>query len=90
MEKPESEIVAEVQAIIRQITASVTFLPLLDESCAADAFRPLLFVKRSHFIYLCLHLLTAWVRSLGKCVHAVAAAHLEQLVTSISAYRRHV
>ncbi len=33
MEKPESEIVAEVQAIIRQITASVTFLPLLDESC---------------------------------------------------------
>ena len=35
MEKPESEIVAEVQAIIRQITASVTFLPLLDESCAA-------------------------------------------------------
>ena len=27
---------AEIQAIIRQITASVTFLPLLDEPCAFD------------------------------------------------------
>ncbi len=34
MEKSEAEIVSEIQAIIRQITASVTFLPLLDESCA--------------------------------------------------------
>ena len=32
-QKPEKEIQGEIQAIIRQITASVTFLPLLQESC---------------------------------------------------------
>ena len=31
--KEEKEISKEIQAIIRQITASVTFLPLLDEPC---------------------------------------------------------
>jgi len=34
--KPEKEVTAEIQAIIRQITASVTFLPLLDEPCSFD------------------------------------------------------
>jgi mitotic spindle assembly checkpoint protein MAD2 len=34
--KPQSKIVAEIQALIRQITASVTFLPLLDEPCSFD------------------------------------------------------
>lgn len=34
--RPEKELTAEIQAIIRQITASVTFLPLLDEPCAFD------------------------------------------------------
>ena len=33
MEKPEKEIMAEIQAIVRQITASVTFLPLLNDPC---------------------------------------------------------
>eukprot|EP00002_Diphylleia_rotans_P031764 TRINITY_DN6615_c0_g1_i1.p1 TRINITY_DN6615_c0_g1~~TRINITY_DN6615_c0_g1_i1.p1 ORF type:complete len:204 (+),score=51.54 TRINITY_DN6615_c0_g1_i1:98-709(+) len=35
-EKSEKEIVSEIQALIRQITASVTFLPLLDEPCTFD------------------------------------------------------
>jgi len=35
-EKSKKEITSEIQAIIRQITASVTFLPLLDESCSFD------------------------------------------------------
>eukprot|EP00727_Mastigamoeba_balamuthi_P006470 m51a1_g2443 Mitotic spindle assembly checkpoint protein MAD2 (200) ;mRNA; r:867823-868666 len=35
-EKPLAEIQAEIRAIIRQITASVTFLPLLDEPCSFD------------------------------------------------------
>lgn len=35
-EKPEKEITAEIQAIIRQITASVTFLPLLEDPCTFD------------------------------------------------------
>ncbi|GAB4815147.1 hypothetical protein N2152v2_002193 [Parachlorella kessleri] len=35
-EKPESQITQEIQAIIRQITASVTFLPLLSDSCTID------------------------------------------------------
>jgi len=34
--KASKEITNEIQAIIRQITASVTFLPLLDEACAFD------------------------------------------------------
>lgn len=34
--RPEKELTAEIQAIIRQITASVTFLPLLDEPCSFD------------------------------------------------------
>lgn len=35
-EKPQREITAEIQALIRQITASVTFLPLLDDPCTFD------------------------------------------------------
>jgi len=35
-EKTEKEIMSEIQAIIRQITASVTFLPLLSDPCAFD------------------------------------------------------
>jgi hypothetical protein len=35
-EKTEKEIQAEIQVIMRQITASVTFLPLLDEKCKSQ------------------------------------------------------
>lgn len=35
-DKPLKEITQEIQAIIRQITASVTFLPILDEPCCFD------------------------------------------------------
>ncbi len=34
--KRERRTLQEIQAIIRQITASVTFLPLLDETCSID------------------------------------------------------
>ncbi|KAG1706491.1 hypothetical protein DVH05_001640 [Phytophthora capsici] len=34
--KPQKEIMSEIQAIIRQITASVSFLPILEEQCAFD------------------------------------------------------
>ena len=34
--KSERDIMSEIQAIIRQITASVTFLPLLQEPCTFD------------------------------------------------------
>lgn len=34
--KPEAKLTAEIQAIIRQITASVTFLPLLSDACTMD------------------------------------------------------
>lgn len=34
--KPEKEIAAEIASIIRQITGSVTFLPLLQEACTFD------------------------------------------------------
>lgn len=32
-DKSEAQITQEIQAIIRQITASVTFLPLLTDTC---------------------------------------------------------
>jgi mitotic spindle assembly checkpoint protein MAD2 len=35
-DKPLKEVNQEIQAIIRQITASVTFLPILDEPCSFD------------------------------------------------------
>jgi mitotic spindle assembly checkpoint protein MAD2 len=35
-DKSEKEIMGEIQAIIRQITASVTFLPLLEGECAFE------------------------------------------------------
>lgn len=35
-QRDEAAIVGEIQAIIRQITASVTFLPLLNEPCTFD------------------------------------------------------
>lgn len=34
--KPIKDITSEIQAIVRQITASVTFLPLLNEPCSFD------------------------------------------------------
>lgn len=34
--KSDKEIMTEIQAIMRQITASVTFLPLLSEACCFD------------------------------------------------------
>ncbi|RYY77697.1 hypothetical protein EON63_18265 [archaeon] len=34
--KAQKEITTEIQAIMRQITASVTFLPLLQEACCFD------------------------------------------------------
>lgn len=36
LDKPEKEIQTEIAAIIRQITASVTFLPLLENQCVFD------------------------------------------------------
>jgi mitotic spindle assembly checkpoint protein MAD2 len=36
VEKSEKEITGEIQAIIRQITASVSFLPLLEDACTFD------------------------------------------------------
>ncbi|XP_049849362.1 mitotic spindle assembly checkpoint protein MAD2A-like [Schistocerca gregaria] len=35
-DKPQSEIVAEIRTIIRQITSSVTYLPLLENPCTFD------------------------------------------------------
>ena len=35
-QKTPKEVQQEIQAIIRQITASVTFLPLLEEACTFD------------------------------------------------------
>lgn len=36
MEKSQKEIQSEIGAVIRQITSSVSFLPLLEEACTFD------------------------------------------------------
>lgn len=40
-DKPEAQITGEIQAIIRQITASITFLPLLSDACGCRGRRGL-------------------------------------------------
>ena len=40
-DKSEKDIMSEIQAIIRQITASVTFLPLLQDACTFDLLVPI-------------------------------------------------
>ena len=35
-DKSEEQVVAEIRALVRQITASVTFLPLLEDRCSFD------------------------------------------------------
>ena len=37
--KADKEIMSEIAAIIRQITASVTFLPILEEACESGQGR---------------------------------------------------
>ena len=37
VQKPEKEIMKEISAIIRQITSSVSFLPLLDQPCQSQS-----------------------------------------------------
>jgi len=45
VEKSEAAVTQEIQAIIRQITASVTFLPLLNDTCTyAPALNATVFV----------------------------------------------
>ena len=39
-EKPLKEIQSEIQAIIRQITSSVSFLPMIDEPCTCSTRLP--------------------------------------------------
>jgi hypothetical protein len=37
-EKTEKEVQAEIREIMKQITASVTFLPMLEEPCTSSCF----------------------------------------------------
>lgn len=45
-EKPKETIMKEIQAVVRQITASVTFLPLLEDPCECIQRVALLFAKK--------------------------------------------
>ncbi|KAK1549676.1 hypothetical protein Q3G72_005923 [Acer saccharum] len=38
-EKSDKEIMREIQAIMRQLASSITYLPCLDDSCVFDVFK---------------------------------------------------
>lgn len=72
--KSPKEIQSEIQAIIRQITASVTFLPLLEEPCSFD-----LLVYANNDINVPL----TWEESDPQYIHSSAEVRLRSFTTSI-------
>jgi len=72
--KTDKEIQTEIGAIIRQITASVTFLPLLDEHCAFDL---LVYTKKDADVP------QAWEESDPRYVTSAAEVKLRSFSTSI-------
>eukprot|EP00899_Mesostigma_viride_P011851 jgi/Mesvir1/20667/Mv14881-RA.1 len=73
-DKPEKEITSEIQAIIRQITASVTFLPLLDGPCTFDL---LVYTDASSEVP------TAWEESDPKYIANSAEVRLRSFTTKV-------
>ncbi|EGC38447.1 hypothetical protein DICPUDRAFT_28664 [Dictyostelium purpureum] len=72
--KPEKEIMSEIQAIIRQITASVTFLPLLPNACTFDL---LVYTKKD------LHVPQEWEVSDPRLITNSQHVKLRSFTTSI-------
>lgn len=75
-EKSESQVVGEIQAIIRQITASVTFLPLLSDSCTIDL---LAYTDRDSEVPL------EWEESDPRLISSAANVKLRSFATTIHA-----
>jgi mitotic spindle assembly checkpoint protein MAD2 len=73
-QKPEKEIQGEIQAIIRQITASVTFLPLLQESCTFDL---LVYAKKECEVP------TTWEESDAKYIQNSSEVRLRSFTTKV-------
>ena len=74
IQKSKKEITNEIQAIIRQITASVTFLPLLEESCTFD-----LLVYTDHDV----NVPHTWEESDPKCIRNATDVKLRSFSTKI-------
>lgn len=72
--KTEAEAVKGIQAVIRQITASVTCLPLLEERCAFDM---LLYAKNS------VEIPEKWEESDAKIIPNQTQIHLRSFSTNI-------
>eukprot|EP00188_Purpureofilum_apyrenoidigerum_P004782 Plantae.Rhodophyta-Purpureofilum_apyrenoidigerum.ctg5669.p1 GENE.Plantae.Rhodophyta-Purpureofilum_apyrenoidigerum.ctg5669~~Plantae.Rhodophyta-Purpureofilum_apyrenoidigerum.ctg5669.p1 ORF type:complete len:203 (+),score=49.43 Plantae.Rhodophyta-Purpureofilum_apyrenoidigerum.ctg5669:139-747(+) len=73
-ERSQKDIMTEIQAIIRQITASVTFLPLLDEPCTFDM---LVYTKNDVLIPI------EWEESDAKYIPNKHEVHLRSFTTKI-------
>lgn len=58
-EKADKEIYKEISAIIRQITSTITFLPLIEDACAPSA-ASWLFCSCRHILYVSWPYLQSW------------------------------
>jgi len=74
VEKPEKQIQGEIQAIMRQITASVTFLPLLEEECTFDL---LVYAKKECEVP------TTWEESDARYIQNSSEVRLRSFTTKI-------
>ncbi len=72
--KSHKDIQSEIQAIIRQVTASITFLPLLEEPCTFDM---LVYANAEASVP------TAWEESDPKYIAKSAEVRLRSFTTSI-------
>jgi len=72
--KDPKEITSEIQAVIRQITASVTFLPLLDEPCTFDL---LVYTSNNTCIPI------AWEESDPKFINKSSEVRLRSFTTKV-------
>ena len=73
-QKGEKEIQSEIQAIIRQVTASVTFLPLLDCACSFDM---LVYTHKD------VETPGSWEESDGKTINNCSEVRLRQFTTKV-------
>jgi hypothetical protein len=78
-QKSHKDIQGEIQAIIRQVTASVTFLPLLEEPCSFDL---LVYADAAAAVPL------AWEESDPRYIAKSAEVRLRSFTTTIHKVRR--
>ena len=81
--KSEQEIKKEIASMIRQITASVSFLPLLESACTLNASVSSLtigFLVNALRIHVIISRCFSWLIVVGKCVNSFVTGAFDILV----------